>query len=150
MKWSTLWGWVTVEVTFEINIEEWVFPVGREEGPSETRKLYVGRLGSIKREIANAYSGHFKWLLGSEPAHVGKQPKIGLEANGVKWRKTSYEMSRSLSFVLSRIRLVFVFEQLICAWLESSWRECEAGTEKNSEDAALVIQARDDATGSEG
>lgn len=53
-------------------------------------------------------------------------------------------MSRSLSFVLSRIRLVF--ERHICVGLESSWQECEAGTEKNSEDAAVVIQARDDET----
>lgn len=39
-----------------------------------------------------------------------------------------------------------VFERHICVGLESSWQECEAGTEKNSEDAAVVIQARDDET----
>lgn len=133
-------------MTFEINIEEWVFPVGKGKGLLKRANCIHKGLETPKCGIANAYSGHFKLLLGSKPARVGKQPKS--QARGqhrVKWWKTSYEMSSSLTFILSRLRLVC--ERHIWAWpwggagrrVRLGWREA----------AAVVIQATDAETKTE-
>lgn len=148
MNWPTLWEWVTVEVTFETNTEEWVFPVGKGEGPFENRKLHTQKHRSTKRELVIAYSGHFKLL------HVVRACPRRKGAKNQARGQQSY-MMKDLTWNAKE----FWFcsgQDGVCIWarhlwqiVKSRWQECQAGTKENSEDAAVMIQARDEETRTE-
>lgn len=148
MKWPTLWEWVTVEVTFETNTEEWVFPVGKGEGPFEKRKLHIQKHRSTKRELVTAYSGHFKLL------HVVSACPCRKGAKNQARGQQSY-MMKNLTWNAKKFWF-YSGQDGVCIWarrlwliVKNRWQECQAGTKKDSEGAAVVIQARDDETRTE-
>lgn len=111
-KWSDwLWEWVTVAVILKINIEEWVFPMGKGEGHSEKRKLHRQTHGSMKGKTASAYSGHFQSICAVRacPRRTGTQLRL---ASGEWDDERPHEMPES-EFCSG--------QEEVCVWARHLW-----------------------------